>query len=82
MATMSDLATHLQMTTKTVQELINKGIIEKQDRGKYNLDQARKQYILHVREVAAGYECGVGIKDYNDIRVSDVLEFFRKEKAG
>ncbi|HEX79344.1 MAG TPA: translation initiation factor IF-2 [Dehalococcoidia bacterium] len=35
-----------------------------------------------VREVAAGYECGVGIKDYNDIRVSDVLEFFRKEKAG
>lgn len=54
MATMSDLATHLQMTTKTVQELINKGIIEKQDRGKYDLDQARKQYILHVREVAAG----------------------------
>jgi translation initiation factor IF-2 len=35
-----------------------------------------------VKEVAAGYECGIGIKDYNDFQVGDVLEFFRKEKAG
>ena len=54
MATMSDLAAHLQMTTKSVQELINKGIIEKKERGKYEIDAVRKQYILHVREVAAG----------------------------
>jgi len=35
-----------------------------------------------VKEVAAGYECGVGIKDFNDFEVGDRLEFFRREKAG
>ncbi len=34
-----------------------------------------------VREVAAGYECGIGIKDFNDFQVGDVLEFVRVEKA-
>ena len=34
-----------------------------------------------VKEVASGYECGVGIKDFDDFRVGDTLEFFRKEKA-
>jgi len=32
-----------------------------------------------VKEVAAGYECGVGIKDFNDFQVGDILEFFRVE---
>jgi translation initiation factor IF-2 len=27
-----------------------------------------------VREVAAGYECGIGIEDFNDIKVGDQLE--------
>jgi len=31
--------------------------------------------------VAAGYECGVGIKDFGEFEVGDTLEFFRKEKA-
>lgn len=35
-----------------------------------------------VKEVAAGYECGVGIKDFSDFEVGDTLEFYRKEKAG
>jgi len=34
-----------------------------------------------VREVSAGYECGVGIKDYNEFEVGDILEFFRIEVA-
>jgi translation initiation factor IF-2 len=34
-----------------------------------------------VREVAAGYECGIGIKDFNEFQVGDILEFFRMEKA-
>jgi translation initiation factor IF-2 len=33
-----------------------------------------------VREVTAGYECGIGIKDFNDFKVGDILEFFRIEK--
>jgi translation initiation factor IF-2 len=35
-----------------------------------------------VKEVAAGYECGVGIKDFSDFQVGDVLEFYKREKAG
>jgi translation initiation factor IF-2 len=32
-----------------------------------------------VKEVTSGYECGVGIKDFNDFEVGDILEFFRRE---
>jgi translation initiation factor IF-2 len=35
-----------------------------------------------VKEVAAGYECGVGIKDFSEFQVGDILELFRREKAG
>ncbi len=35
-----------------------------------------------VKEVSAGYECGVGIKDYSDFQIGDILEFFRKERVG
>jgi translation initiation factor IF-2 len=31
--------------------------------------------------VSAGMECGVGIKDFNDFQVGDVLELFRRERA-
>ncbi len=34
-----------------------------------------------VREVTAGYECGVGIKDFNDFAVGDTLEFFKIEEV-
>lgn len=30
-----------------------------------------------VKEVAAGYECGISIKDFNDFQAGDLLEFFR-----
>jgi len=34
-----------------------------------------------VREVATGYECGVGLKDFDDFEVGDMLEFFRIEEV-
>jgi len=34
-----------------------------------------------VSEVATGYECGVGVKDFEDFETGDILEFFRKERA-
>ncbi len=34
-----------------------------------------------VREVKEGYECGIGIENFNDIKVGDVLEFFKKEEV-
>ncbi len=35
-----------------------------------------------VKEVAAGYECGILIKDYGDFEVGDTLEFFSRRKSG
>jgi translation initiation factor IF-2 len=35
-----------------------------------------------VREVATGYECGVGVEGFNDYQIGDVLEFFHNEKSG
>jgi translation initiation factor IF-2 len=35
-----------------------------------------------VKEVAAGYECGIGIEDFDDFQVGDTLEFFSQQKAG
>ncbi|MEK6553903.1 MAG: EF-Tu/IF-2/RF-3 family GTPase, partial [Bdellovibrionota bacterium] len=29
-----------------------------------------------VKEVAQGYECGIGIENYNDMKVGDVIEAF------
>ena len=34
-----------------------------------------------VNEVSAGLECGVGIKDFGDLQVGDILESFRKERS-
>jgi translation initiation factor IF-2 len=35
-----------------------------------------------VREVAAGFECGIGVDGSTDFQVGDSLEFFRNEKSG
>lgn len=34
-----------------------------------------------VKEVKAGYECGITIENYNDIKVGDVIECFVMEEA-
>jgi translation initiation factor IF-2 len=34
-----------------------------------------------VREVAAGLECGIGIENFNDIHVGDILEAYTQEKV-
>ncbi len=34
-----------------------------------------------VREVAAGYECGIGFRDFDEFGVGDMLEFFRIEEV-
>jgi translation initiation factor IF-2 len=33
-----------------------------------------------VREVQSGYECGIGIENYNDIKVGDRIEFYFMEE--
>ena len=34
-----------------------------------------------VREVREGFECGIGIENFNDIKVGDVLECYRTEEV-
>ena len=34
-----------------------------------------------VREVREGFECGIGIEHFNDIKVGDVIECYRKEEV-
>jgi translation initiation factor IF-2 len=40
-----------------------------------------KRFKDDVKEVAAGMECGLTIKNYNDIKVSDVVEAFEEEEV-
>lgn len=40
-----------------------------------------KRFKDDVREVEAGFECGIGIENYNDIKVGDVIEAFRIVEA-
>ncbi|MDR1496304.1 MAG: translation initiation factor IF-2 [Clostridiales Family XIII bacterium] len=39
-----------------------------------------KRFKDDVREVATGYECGIGIDNYNDIKVGDIIEAFVMEE--
>ncbi len=42
---------------------------------------ALKRFKDDVREVSEGYECGVSLQGYNDIREGDVIESYRIEKT-
>jgi translation initiation factor IF-2 len=39
-----------------------------------------KRFKDDAREVAQGFECGIGIEGYNDVKVGDVMEAFVKEE--
>jgi translation initiation factor IF-2 len=34
-----------------------------------------------VSEVKAGVECGVGLQNFNDVKVGDVIEVFQLERV-
>jgi translation initiation factor IF-2 len=36
-----------------------------------------KRFKDDVREVSSGYECGIGIENFNDIKAGDDLEFYK-----
>ena len=40
-----------------------------------------KRFKDDVREVQAGYECGITIDGFNDIEVSDQIEFYHTEEV-
>jgi translation initiation factor IF-2 len=40
-----------------------------------------KRFKDDVREVREGYECGIGIEGFNDVKVGDVIECYRVEEV-
>lgn len=51
--------------------LVRDGIVLAEDKIK-----SLKRFKDDVKEVAKGYECGIGLEKYNDIKEKDILEFF------
>jgi translation initiation factor IF-2 len=39
-----------------------------------------KRFKDDVKEVTSGYECGIGLENYNDIKVGDIIEVFEMEE--
>jgi translation initiation factor IF-2 len=40
-----------------------------------------KRFKDDAKEVAAGYECGIGIENYNDIKVGDIIEAYQVKEV-
>jgi translation initiation factor IF-2 len=40
-----------------------------------------KRFKDDAKEVAAGFECGVSVENYNDIKAGDVIECYFEEKV-
>ena len=40
-----------------------------------------KRFKDDAKEVTQGYECGIGIENYNDIKEGDVIECFQMEEV-
>jgi len=62
-----------KITNKTKVRLIRDGIVV------YTGEiSALKRFKDDVKEVASNYECGISIKNYNDIKVGDVIEGYEE----
>ena len=42
---------------------------------------ALRRFTDDVREVQAGYECGISLEGFNDLKEGDVMEFYHKERT-
>ncbi|MEK7828563.1 MAG: EF-Tu/IF-2/RF-3 family GTPase, partial [Deltaproteobacteria bacterium] len=40
-----------------------------------------KRFKDDVKEVATGYECGIAIEGFNDIKVGDIIEAYKIEEV-
>jgi translation initiation factor IF-2 len=41
-----------------------------------------KRFTEDVREVMAGFECGLGLEGFEDFQEGDIIEFYKKERVG
>jgi translation initiation factor IF-2 len=40
-----------------------------------------KRFKEDAREVSYGYECGIGLQGYNDVKEGDIIESFEEEEV-
>jgi len=40
-----------------------------------------KRFKDDVREVREGFECGIGVENFNDLKVGDLIEAYRIEEV-
>jgi translation initiation factor IF-2 len=40
-----------------------------------------KRFTEDVKEITAGFECGIGLADFDDFKEGDIIEFYKKEKV-
>jgi phage terminase Nu1 subunit (DNA packaging protein) len=52
MSTLRDCAIHLGIDQAVLSRLIKESVLDKQDRGKYDVDAVRLQYLKHIRNLA------------------------------
>ncbi len=69
---------------------VRSGIIVRQTRARVIRDSVEiydgnigslRRFKDDVKEVREGFECGIGIENFNDIKVGDVIECYRKEQV-
>ena len=54
MASQSKIAAKLGVNVSTFKDFVARGIIEERERGQYTYEECSKQYLDHLREIAAG----------------------------
>ena len=54
MASLGICADHLEINVKVLQNLVGQSVIDRQVRGKYEVDRIRLQYLQHICRKAAG----------------------------
>ena len=68
---------------------VRSGVVNRQGRARVIRDgvevydgviSSLRRFKDDVREVREGFECGIGIENFNDIKIGDVIECYRKEQ--
>ena len=65
-----------KITNKSKIRIVRDGIVIFED-----AISSLRRFKDDVKEVASGYECGVGLEKFNDIKVGDILEAFIMEQV-
>ena len=66
---------HCEPATVEVIRLLRDGVVHYEGR-----NSSLRRYKDDAKEVQAGYECGIGIENFNDIKVGDVIECYYLEE--